>query len=447
MNGGSCVERVATAAPREMDATPRVAHLKGRIPLLAPGPPPSKIELAALALATALVGLWTWIALHDTTTFDGGIYYQVGQAAWANGHPEQLSSWYGTPTMAAIMAIVSRAMLESTAMVLLTCLNGLLYLGMLVYAWSELRARGARAVAALTLVAGGVFAPAASTIFWKQFNIVVLALAVAAFVLARRRHHRTAGLLIALSITIKPLVILLPVALLLRRSTRRTALWSIAFGVILIVLGQGFLAWRAGSPSDLNIFTPLATFLSKGDQPANIWACHPENFSPTSTLCRLVGSTGWTEQRLTVALFVLMLAVIAADLLRRLPATSWYVFAFAVMLSPMISPIAWSHYQVLLAPMFVMLAWELSRHGGRISEYVTLMVAFALAELVWRPYGTLPGLIHQVLGAKPQAWAQMFPVFAVSEFAQYVLFLCAVLVLTRVTARSIGHVSSPSQAT
>lgn len=407
----------------------------------------SNLELAALVIATGLVGLWTGIAVHDPTAFDGGIYYQVGQAAWANGHPQQLSTWYGTPTMAAIMALVSRVMTESTAIVLLSCLNGLLLLSMLTFAWFELRARGARILGIVTLIAGGLFAPAASTIFWKQFNIVVIALAVGSFILVRRGDHRWAGFVLALSITVKPLVILLPVALLLRRATRRTALWSIAFGISLTLLGQGFLTWRAGSLSDMNVFTSLRSFVARGDTPSNVWACHPENFSPTSTLCRLVGSHGWTEQQITVVLFVLMLVVIAGDILRRLPGRSWYVFAFALMLSPMISPIAWSHYQVLLAPMFVVLAWELQRPGWRLSEYLTLIAAFALAELVWRPYGTLPGLVHQLLGAKPQTWPEMFPVFDVSEFAQYVLFLCAVLVLSRVTSRGAprhGTLPQPS---
>jgi hypothetical protein len=415
------------------------------VPWLGAGPALSRTELTGLAVATALICLWTGIALHDPNPADGGIYYQVGQAAWATGHPEQLSTWYGSPTMAAIMAVVSRVMAEGTAMFLLTCLNGLLCLGMLLFAWSELRVRGARSYAMVTLIAGGVFAPAASTIFWKQFNIVVLALAVASFVLARRGHPRWAGFLLALSITVKPLVILLPVALLLRRATRRTALWSIAFGAALVVLGQGFLAWRARSFSDLNIFTALASFVSKGDQPGNIWACHAENFSPTSTLCRLVGGKGWTGQQIAVLLFVLMLALVAADLMRRLPASSWYAFAFPVMLSPMFSPIAWSHYQVLLAPMFVLVGWEVSRSGWRIAEYVTLVSAFALAELVWRPYGTLLGLVREVFGAAPQTWSQMFPVFDVAEFGQYVLFLCAVLVLTRVTARVAEAAGPPGQ--
>jgi hypothetical protein len=402
----------------------------------------SKGELAALLLATGLIGLWTGIALHDPVPYDAGLAYQAGSLAWHTGHPEQLTSWIGTPTLAALMAVVARTMSEATTVVLLTCLNGLLFLGMAIFAWHELRVRGSRVVAGLVLVAGSVFAPAVSSLFWKQLNIIVLTLAVASFVLTRRGRHRSAGLLLAISITVKPLVVLLPLALLLRRTTRRTGLWSIGFGVLLTVLGQALLAWRARSLSALNFMTAYWNFAAKA-QPSNIWSCHAENFSPTSTLCRLIGGNYWTAQRVIIVLFVLTLALVAADLLRSLRSTSWYTFAFALVISPMISPIAWSHYQILLAPMFVLLTWAVTRRGGRLAEWVALTAAWLLAELVWRPYGTLPGLIEQAAGGRPQSIPGMFAVFSVAQFAQYVLFLGAVMVVSRVVA-GVGDQAAPA---
>ena len=351
--------------------------------------------------------------------------------AWSTGHPEQLATWIGTPTLAALMAVVARVLSESAAGLGVTLLNGVLLLGMIVFAWCEIRTRGSRTVAALVLIGGSIFAPAVSRLFWKQLNIIVLALAVASFVLTRRGRHRPAGLLLALSITVKPLIVLLPLALLLRKATRRTALWCIGFGALLTMLGQAFLVWRAGSLSDLNPLTAYSNFAAKSD-PSNIWACHAENFSPTSTLCRLVGGNYWTAQRVVIVLFVLVLAVVALDLMRGKQPTSWFVFAFAGVISPMISPIAWSHYQILLGPMLVLLVWEVTRGGARLAEWAVLGTALVLVELVWRPYGTLPGLLEQAVGKPPQSVSGEFAVFAVAQFAQYMVFFAAALVLSRV---------------
>ncbi|HET9051634.1 MAG TPA: glycosyltransferase 87 family protein [Candidatus Dormibacteraeota bacterium] len=388
-------------------------------------------EWAVPAAALAAVALWTAIALGDHFTQDAGLAYQAGHLAWLNGHPETLTSWDGTPTLAAGMGLVSRVMGESAAATVVTVVNGLLLAGLLGVAWWEVRRRAGAVPAAVVLGLGTVFAPAVSTVWWKQFNLISLALGVAAFALVRSRRPGYAGALLALSIAVKPVLVLLPVALLLRRATRAAAVATLAWLGALVAGAVALLAWRA---HDLRVLDPISAyrnFDAKTLPYPNGWSCHTENFAPTSTLCRLMGADDWTVQRLIIAAFVLVLGAVAFDVVRGRDGRSWWVFAFASALSPMVSPLAWSHYQVMLAPLLVVVAVEVARGRPRIGEWATLAAGYALCELVWRPQGTLFGLIHRLGGAAPEDTQALFRVYEVSQFAQYVVFLAAVLVLGR----------------
>ena len=59
------------------------------------------------------------------------------------------------------------------------------------------------------------------------------------------------------------------------------------------------------------------------------------------------------------------------------------------LLSPLFSPIAWSHYQVLLAPMLLLLAIQLPRTRQALAKWVLLGLGYLLAELTWTPLGTV----------------------------------------------------------
>ena len=302
---------------------------------------------AVLVVAICVIGIVQ--ALRFTDIDDLGLAYTGGQEAWASGHPERVSTWISTPFLGMAMALVSRVLSVTTATFLLTIVNLAIVLAGIGLTWWRLRARLAPRLWWSTLLAALVFAPIASTLWWKQFNIVALGLAAAGFMWSR--HGRSIGpaALIALSIAIKPIVILLPLALLIRSDSRKTGWWAIGWIVGLMALAQAFLAWRARNLRDLSPIPALQTFLERPIQ----WACHPENYSPYSLVCRASGGQYFSWQRLVTTAGVLLLILMAVDVIRGHPGRSWVIFAFACLLSPMVSPIAWSHYQILLLPMFV----------------------------------------------------------------------------------------------
>src|SRR5437660_1614060 len=90
----------AGPAPRRMARHQRAASV-GSVPWL------TVLGVAALA---AIVGWWTWRALHDPHGYDFRLAYRGGHVAWATGHPEQQSTWTGTPLLAAGLAVVTRLM-------------------------------------------------------------------------------------------------------------------------------------------------------------------------------------------------------------------------------------------------------------------------------------------------------------------------------------------------
>lgn len=379
-------------------------------------------------LPTILVGViaivWIARALSLTDPYDFGLAYSGGQEAWASGHPERLATWISTPFLGMAMALVSRVMTVSTAAQLFNVFNVALVLGLLGVVWATLRNQLPAVWWWGTLGATLIFAPLASCVWWKQFNLLALGLALVGFVMARRGRPLAAGSLVALSISIKPIVFLLPLALVSRHDTRRSGLVSVVWLAVVSGVAQVFMAIRAGSVAALSPLPALANFSEKA-QPQNVWACHPENFAPASLLCRVAGAGHWTLQRVLVGAGIALLIAMANDAVRDRAGSSWALFSFACLLSPMLSPLAWSHYQILLAPMLLLLTWEFIRLGVPASYWAALLGTYGLAELVWRPLGTLPGNIQHLFGGPLETVRFSFAVMDVSQFAQYVLFLLA----------------------
>jgi hypothetical protein len=385
-------------------------------------------RLAPLAyvLPVALVAWWAWRAFHDSQTFDAGLYYQGGQVAWASGHPEHLYSWSGTPFLAAVMAILSRVISIDTTATLLTAANVALIVAVVTLVLYRLRALLSTRwwwVAAIGLVS---FGPMMSTVWWKQFNIVALVLALSGFDLLRKERTRPAAFLIGLSIALKPLFFFLPIVLLGLRRTRRAGAISLGWALALNFAALGLLAQRAHDIGTLSPYPAFHNFVEKS-KPANIWACHPDNFAPGSLLCRLVGPQNWTLQHVVVWAGVALLGAWVVDSLRGRDATSWETFCFACPLSVMLSPLAWSHYQIVLAPLFVLLLVRFSLGGASVSVWAGLLVAFVLASVDWQPYGTLIGSARALVSTKAQTQHDLFSVEAVAQFAQYVLVISGVI--------------------
>ena len=344
-------------------------------------------------------------AIHYTADF--GLAYQGGVEAWNSGHPQRLVTWTATPFLAVVMAAITRVSSVDVASPSFMAIDLIVWGALLAAVWSRMRDRVPPRFWWSTLVAAALFAPAISTIFWLQPNLIVFGLALAGFVLVGRRDP-LGGFLIGLSIALKPIVILLPLALLLRRQTREAGLWAIATTAVLSIAGLGFLAWRAGDPSVLNPIDYLAGFLSKGRGP--IAACVPENYSPVALLCRL-GVEPSTTITIAVAAAVLLIGWLLLRRLPDLPEARWEVFAVACLLSGMLGPIDWASYGVLMAPLFFLLAYQFWRESAPPPLWIGLGLAFLLAELVWDPLESL---------AQTPVPVVVFS-YTAGQFSQYVL--------------------------
>lgn len=404
-----------------------ISSKEARLPTLKPASAAFQPwEYVLLGLLAIIAGIWTVISFRIAQTYDIGLAYHGGVVAWQTGRPETLATWISTPFLGMVMALVSRAMSAGTTSVLITILNVALFFGSVAIVWRILRSRLSKTVWWLSAFAAVSFAPALSSIWWRQLNLIVLALAVLGFWYLRKGRDEVGAILGALSILIKPIVILLPLMLLVRRRTRRTGALMIAWLIGLSVLAQIFLAVRAGSVGVLSPLSAYRNFAVKS-LPSNIWVCHAENFSPLSTLCRVGGPDHWTAERATVIIVVCLGLGLYLESVWRRQGDSWAWFSGACLFSPMISPIAWSHYQVLLLPLFILLLVEFLEEGASPMLWCWLGLSFALAELVWRPFGSAPGLARHFFGGPPETTRELFQVFAVAAGCQYALLLTALL--------------------
>jgi Glycosyltransferase family 87 len=397
--------------------------------------PGSRLVEGGLALLLlGLLLLWLVPAMLDHTPDDMRLAYVAGAEAWESGHPERVETWMSTSFLALCMALTTRVTSLTGSVIALNVLNLGLFLGTVALVWRELRPRLSRFVWWATLAFALLYAPVISIFRWKQLNLIAFALALAGFWLIRRGRPWSGALSAALSIAIKPIVILLPVALFLRRDTRRAAV-ACAFGVVLLTMvGQAFLAVRAEDPSVLWPMSTFQTFAERGRE----WGANPENFAPMGTIRRLTRGEGLYEKAF-VGLGVLALALLAHESVRHRPGRAWELFAWACALSPMVGPVGWSHYQILLAPLFLVLCYQLSRRGAGPVWWVPLLFAYLLASLVQRPLGgTLPGSILALLTGQRQSWDDMLRMLALGQFSQYFLVATALAWFNR-QAPAVGE--------
>ena len=412
----------------------------------------SRLAVGDLIVATVcllIVTLSTVRGLRDGQTLDMGLYWWAGDVTWHTGRPDVLFFWTGTPLTAAIMALVSRAMSAKTSVDLLTLLNGLLTIGLVGVLCRRLQRLVSRPwlwAIALGLVS---FAPLLSTVWWKQINLIALALGLAGFDLLRRSGFRSGlgSALIGLSVAFKPLLILLPLVLLARRTTRRAGLLAIAWLAGLSMAGIAFAAWRAQQLSLLNPWAAVNNFAAKS-KPAFGYLQAADNFSPVATLVRLGGQQHWRLYQVAALVLVALLGIWTTESLRGRQLTSWDAFAFIAAFSVMISPISWSHYQIMLAPLLVVLVVRMSRNGASVGDWVGLALAFILASLVWRPDGTLTNALHTLLAQgrlppdTPVSKAAI-PIETLSQSAQYVLIATGILWYLRSSRRVSGGREPP----
>jgi hypothetical protein len=371
----------------------------------ATGPARNLHLLAPVVAVLALVP----VAILVHYPMDFGLAYEAGQEAWSSGHPERLLTWTATPFFALVMAAITRVASLDVATPAMLAVNLAVWGGLLLSVWNRLLGRVPSGLWWGTLVAAAAFAPAITTIFWMQPNLIVLALALGGVALADRRV-RTAGLLLGVALALKPIVVLLPLALLVRRESRRAALWAIGVAAVLSVIGLGFLAWRAGDLSVANPIAYVAHFQSKGSGP--IVACVPENYSPMALLCRF-GVPSSTVLTVAIAGVVLFIGWLAVRRLRDVPNSKWELVAVACALSPMLGPIGWAMYQVLLAPLMLLLAYQFWAERAPIFLWLNLGLVFLLTMLIWDPIESLARTPVIVLVVS----------YTIGQFAQYFLLL------------------------
>ncbi len=394
---------------------------------------PARLNYVGYLALAAIVAAWTWRAFHDAGTYDTGAAYEAGQLAWATGHPETLYSWTGMPFLAASMAIVSRVISIRAAADLVTSLNAVLVVGVAVVVLRRIRSLLTPVwwwVAAFGLLA---FAPLMSTVWWKQFNVIALVLALGGFELLRKGRVASAAAAIGFSVALKPMVILLPFVLLARRETRRAGAFALAWVVGLNIAAQALMAARAGNLATLDPLLGLRNLINKSQ--SNLFLCFPGNFSPSSLICHAAaaGFQYWTLERIIAACLVLLLGTWVVLALRGHWILSWEVFAFVCALSAMTGPFEWPHYQVMLAPLFLLLLIVFTRGGASVGEWMGLAFAFILASLLLEPYGTVYGTLrhlftgvtetHNSLSGAPELTLQE----GIAQYAQYVLLVTGVL--------------------
>lgn len=381
--------------------------------------------LLGIIAVCAVIFVWAWRAFSDPTTYDFGLAYFGGQIAWDSGHPESWFSWTGTPVLAGAMASASRLWDVTTASRLLTGLNVALIVGTIAVVVRRLR--DVLSPLWLWIVAVGLasFGPVLSTVWWKQFNIIALVLALAGFAALRRDRAVLAGGIIGLSVAVKPLAILLPFVLLARRATRSAGIWALVYAVGLNLGAQGLLALHA---HNLSAFDPLSSVQNFADKskPRFGLACSTLNFSPQALLCRTFGSPHWTLLEVVAWAAIAVLAVWVVRALRGYDTASWESFAFACVFSIVVSPIDWSHYQVMLAPLFVLLIVRFTTVRTEAVFWVGLVAAYVLASLMWTPYGTLTDAIN--LRLPSSTMANPHPLITnIAQYSQYILIVTATM--------------------
>ena len=359
-------------------------------------------------------------------SFDLHLNYLGGAEAWRSGHPETLYTWLSTPFLGLLMALLSRAGSEASVTGPYNLGQVAVAMALIAVAWWRLRGVLAPGRWWLTLLAAVLFAPLSSVLWWKQVNLYALAPAVLGFELLRRGKPAdvAGGALLGLSLNIKPFAILLPLAMLFKPGARRGALLTLGWTAAIEALAQAFLAWRAGDVRVLWPLTALATFGQKSAPQLNGWACNVQDFSPTAILCRLAGGpVDWDLQRLAVLAFLAGVAALLWWALSAYEGLSWELFAAACLVSPMLNPLGWSHYQLALAPMFVVVAARLRGAREALPRWVLLAAAYLLCEVSLTPYGTILGSLAPA-GSRPYGMA-----LTAASFAQYFLLAAAVLTL------------------
>jgi uncharacterized membrane protein len=378
-------------------------------------------DLVPLVLAGVILGVIVARAFSDPSARDFETYYHGAELGWTDGDPWREVYWLQLPAVVLVIGPVTQVMSQSAGAWLVTLVNLVCAVGLAAAALWWLFARCPRWFSWLVVIALIGWGALAGAIWWKQLNLLVLALALVGFVVAARRPW-TAGVLIGLSIALKPLALLLPVFLLFHRETRRTAIVAIGAAAGFTLAGLVVIALGGGSVS------PFDYYRTFDDRTVDNFACNRVNASPTGFACRIMGIENFDVTRFLVLCGIAVLVALVLGLLRGTKGTSLIVFAWACLLSPMASPLEWAHYSVMLAPMFVVLAAQAWKERTRLELWFGLLVAYVLSQVVWNPARSLPAQFES--GA--ESLDDVYRTMAVGGMAQIVLAAVALVATGRI---------------
>jgi hypothetical protein len=384
---------------------------------------PRRWEIVPLLVAIAILVVIAARAFENASQMDFAAYYRGAQAAWANGNPWRPNNyWAGMPGALIALGPLTQLFSINQAGWLMTVLNVALAAALLAAAHLWLRHRlplSATWLATLALVG---FAPLATTIWWKQLNLLVLAIAVLAYILVRR-HPWLAGVVLGVGIAIKPLAILLPLFWIVKRDTRRAGVSALASAVVTSVGGLLILLARGGTADPLTYSNQLNDRIGRPARGSLV--CNPANASPTGLACRLWGPHGWTVTQLSVIAGLAVLVILALGSLRGVRGTEFAVFAWACLLSPLTGAVAWPHYEVFLVPMLLVLVAT-----KRLELWIGAAATYALAALVWTPAMSLPAQIREWLGGASETPQEVIRWYTLAMLAWFVLVAAALTLKT-----------------
>lgn len=216
-----------------------------------------------------------------------------------------------------------------------------------------------------------------------QLNVVVAAFVVGWWYAARANRDVLAGASLAAAVALKPLAGLIVLYVLWRRRWR--VFWAAAIvGGAIALVGIG-LAGVEGTRDYVTTAYPIH---------ANLWPGYHDNASPQGLITRLFGPTPWRpwpmynlpmlSTPLTLVTWAIAVAVLFATLGTRASGTSerhGLELAALAAAMPLVTPIIWPHYYILLVPTF----WFLGIRYVESRAWGLLALLVVAAAVLWIP--------------------------------------------------------------
>lgn len=300
------------------------------------------------------------------------------------------------------------------------------------------RAAGAR-LSPLTILAiwGALMAwhPVVSDLTWGQLSLAQLPLLAGSWWALRNHRQGPAGALLGVSLLIKPFLWPLALLFLLYRDWRLLRATAVT-----LALGYGITLWRIGLEAHVTYVTQTLPVVDR------MYRAHFSNISLWSLGWRVFDGTGFDPlvhptapplvpspqaAQIVSALLPLLTLLAGCLAIRRLESREW-AFGLMICVSLLVSPIAWTHYLVLvLIPATQLLLWLRNRRFPRRESALSLLAVGLLllpqavtAQVVGDLFGVVP-VPGATQVAFPMSMAQMEPSLGLLALAWLVAALGA----------------------